>query len=74
MKKRILVLLTVVALMLGMLVVSASAAFAAPEPCPGPWSPATVPAGTSADSNGNTLICSKEKGNTGTFLTKDDHV
>ena len=71
--RRILVLLTVGALMMGMLVVSAaSAAFAHNESCPGPrWGPTNAFFSPSTDRDNDMLICSHSTQSGVKF--KDDH-
>jgi hypothetical protein len=73
MKKRILLLATVAALMAVMLVVSAAPGLAHNVICPGngKWFQQTVAWGTPADEDGDLLVCVKE-GPHGTSV-KDDH-
>ena len=78
--KRILVLLTVMALMVGTLAVGTVPAFGAPEACPGPWEiigPTNIDYNDAYDSNQNNLICRHrhyDKFGNFTVHLKDDRI
>jgi hypothetical protein len=80
MKRRILVLLSVVALMVAMLAVGIAAAFAAPSPCPGKMDligPTNIDYDPAYDSNQDNLICRYrhyDKDNNFTVRLKDDRL
>jgi hypothetical protein len=79
MKKRILMLLSVVALMVVMVASAVPAAFAHEVPlneCPGPAGPAltSVYDAASYDRNGNGIVCFNFGGPQNNLILRDDHV